>query len=251
MPDVFLIKAIAKTLILPPTGLLLLVLLGLGLIGRRPRAGRVLAITAAAVLLALATPIVSSALIRVLDDSAPLDLAQARTAQAIVIPGGGVRRNAREYGGDTVGRLTLERVRYGARLAKQTGLPVLVTGGSVLGDGAAEARLMRDALENEFGVKVRWVEDRSRNTRENAEFSAVMLAVEGIRRVVLVAHSFDIPRARAEFAAAGFGVLVAPTSIPAAEIDWPGDFLPGIGGLQTSYYACYELAALMWRWLVR
>jgi hypothetical protein len=37
-----------------------------------------------------------------------------------------------EYGGDTLGRLTLERVRYGARVAKKTGLPVLVAGGSVL-----------------------------------------------------------------------------------------------------------------------
>ncbi len=181
-----------------------------------PRCGRAIALTAMLSLLALSTPLVSTQLVRLLDDSPVLDLAQAREAQAIVILGGGVRRNALEFGGDTLGRLTLERVRYGARVARQTGLPVLVTGGSVLRDGEAEATLMRDALENEFGVKVRWIEDRSRNTRENATFSAALLDRESIKRVVLVLHSFDVPRARAEFARAGIDTIPAPDrdSIP-------------------------------------
>ncbi|MCU0694501.1 MAG: YdcF family protein, partial [Polyangiaceae bacterium] len=122
---------------------------------RHPRSGRLLATASVLTLLALSTPIVAGALVRLLDDSPPIDLAVARTAQAIVIPGGGVRRNALEYGGDTLGRLTLERVRYGARLAKQTGLPVLVTGGSVLGNTVPEAVLMKEALENEYGASVR------------------------------------------------------------------------------------------------
>ena len=119
MPDPLLIKAIAKALLLPPTGLLLLALIGLAMIRRHPRAGRLLATASVLALLALSTPIVAGALVRLLDDSPPIDLAMAKTAQAIVIPGGGVRRNALEYGGDTLGRLTLERVRYGARLARE------------------------------------------------------------------------------------------------------------------------------------
>jgi uncharacterized SAM-binding protein YcdF (DUF218 family) len=53
--------------------------------------------------------------------TSPLDLAQVSNAQAIVILGGGVRREAPEYGGATLGGITLERVRYGARLARTTG----------------------------------------------------------------------------------------------------------------------------------
>ncbi|MBK7593641.1 MAG: YdcF family protein, partial [Betaproteobacteria bacterium] len=96
--------------------------------------------------LALSTPIVSGAgsPSRRFPAAGP---DQGESAQAIVIPGGGVRRNAPEYGGDTLGRLTLERVRYGARLAKQTGLPLLVTGGSVTGNTVPEAVLMKEALE--------------------------------------------------------------------------------------------------------
>jgi uncharacterized SAM-binding protein YcdF (DUF218 family) len=245
MPDVFLLKAIAKSLLLPPTGLLLVALLGLAIIRRHPRTGRMLAMAAVTTLLALSIPIVAGGLVRLLDDSPPLDLAVAKTAQAIVIPGGGVRRNALEYGGDTLGRLTLERVRYGARLAKETGLPVLVTGGSVFGDTVPEASLMKDVLESEYGVRVRWAESTSRNTQENASNSAEMLKADGIVAVILVAHSFDIPRAKSVYSAYGLNVAIAPIGIPRPGIDLPGDLIPGIGAVITSYYACYELTALL------
>ncbi|MFZ1547100.1 MAG: YdcF family protein [Candidatus Nitrotoga sp.] len=242
MPDIFLLKAIAKTLILPPTGLLLIILFGLFLVQRFPRTGRAISIIATVYLLALSTPFASYQLMHFLETSPPLDLKEARHAQAIVILGGGIRNNALEYGGDTVGRLTLDRVRYGARVAKITGLPVLVAGGSVL-SGEPEAKLMRETLENEFGVKVRWSEDKSRNTRENAAFSAAMLAKENIRQVVLVTHSFDMPRAKAEFTTSGLQVIAAPTGILNGDLQWPSDYLPGMGGLQASYYVCYELLA--------
>ncbi|MBK9674491.1 MAG: YdcF family protein [Betaproteobacteria bacterium] len=245
MPDIFLIKAIAKSLILPPTGLLLLALVGLAIIGRHPRTGRALATLATAALLALSTPIVSGTLIRLLDDSPPIDLTVAKTAQAIVIPGGGVRRNALEYGGDTLGRLTLERVRYGARLAKQTGLPLLVTGGSVLGNTVPEAVLMKEALEKEYGVPVRWMEEKSRNTRENAELTARLLRADRVHRVVLVLHAFDVPRAVPLYQAAGLDVVRAPIGIASGNTDPVDDFIPGIAALVSSYYACYELAGIV------
>ena len=114
-----------------------------------------------------------------------------------MILGGGVR-TAPEFGGETLGRLTLERVRYGARVARQTTLPVLVSGGVVYG-GTAEAVLMKRALEEELNVAVRWTEERSRDTRSNAAESAAILRPAGVQRVLLVAHGFDMPRATAEF----------------------------------------------------
>ncbi|RKZ35880.1 MAG: YdcF family protein, partial [Gammaproteobacteria bacterium] len=88
--------------------------------------------------------------------------------QAIVVLGGGRYSDAPEYGGDTVARGTLERLRYGARLHRQTGLPLLVTGGRVYGETTAEATLMKSVLTDEFGVGVKWAENESRNTFENA-----------------------------------------------------------------------------------
>ncbi len=232
---------------LPPTGPLVLSLIGLGIRRRFPQGGIALAWTGVLLLLLLSIPAVAAFLSGGLDSSPPFDSARASEAQAIVILGGGTRRNAPEYGGDTLNGLTLERVRYGARVARLTKLPVLVTGGVVLA-GEPEAKLMRSALEAEFGVSVRWAEDRSRTTHENAQNSAVILRAAGIRTVVLVAHSVDMLRARAEFAAAGIETIPAATEIPSTGPATLFDYLPSIGGLRNSYYAIYELLGNLVRW---
>ncbi|HSV18646.1 MAG TPA: YdcF family protein [Casimicrobiaceae bacterium] len=237
--DPLLVRAVLKTLVLPPAGPLFVALAGLCLLRVRPRLGRILAWVGAGGLLLLSIPIVALGLHRSVDQSPVFDPARAHDAQALVILGSGVRRHAPEWGGDTLGPRTLERVRYGARLARNTGLPVLVSGGTI-GGGASEARLMRDCLEQEFAVQVRWMEAASRNTHENAVDTAAVLIPAGVRTVVLVAHSLDMPRARAEFVAAGLAVIPAPIGLPTHDIDSPLDFLPGISGLTQSYIALYE-----------
>ena len=240
--NLFLVKKVLTALVLPPTGPLILAFLGLMLLKARPMLGRGLAWLGILMLLMFSLPFVSDTLLGFLDGSPPLDFAKASNAQAIVILGGGVRRNALEYGGDTLGRLTLERVRYGALVARKTRLPVLVTGGVVYG-AVAEATLMTQSLEEEFNVKVRWAEGTSRNTHENAVRSAEILLASGIRHVILVAHGFDMRRAKAEFTAAGLEVTPAPTHIPSGTSDSLLELVPSVSSLQDSYYALYELLA--------
>jgi uncharacterized SAM-binding protein YcdF (DUF218 family) len=243
------VKAVLKALVLPPTGPLLLAALGLGLMRRTPRFGRALAAAGIAGLLVLSMPAVADFLVGFVDTSTPFDPQAAKSAKAVVILGGGVRFNAPEYGGDTLATLTLERVRYGARVARITGLPVLVSGGVVLA-GEPEAMLMAGALEREFGVPVRWVEAGSRTTHENAVRTALMLKREGIDRVVLVTHVFDTRRAVAEFEAQGLSVVVAATGGSGARESVAFDYLPSMPGLTRSYYATYELLANLVRVLV-
>ena len=243
MEDPQLFRALAKSLILPPAAPLLVALIGLVLIGRWPRIGRTLATLGVLALALLSLPAIASLLIRLVDETPPLDPVRAATAQAIVILGGGVRNGAPEYGGDTLARLTLERVRYGARVARVVKLPVLVSGGRPATAHESEARLMKDSLENEFGITVRWTEDRSLNTHENAVMSAAILRAAGVRRIVLVAHSFDMPRASAEFAAAGLETIAAPTGILSPYSGVVLDYVPSVQALQGSYYALYELIA--------
>lgn len=241
MTDLFVLRKMLTALVLPPTGPLIVAFLGLAMLTRQPRLGRGLAWVGFLTLLVLSLPVVSDALVRSLDRSPPLNLAQVADAEAIVILGGGVRRAAAEYGGDTLSRLSLERVRYGAMVARKTQLPVLVSGGPGFGT-APEGTLMKQTLEDEFGVEVRWAEVTSRNTHENAIRSAEILRAADIHRVILVAHSFDMRRAKAEFVAAGLQVILAPTGIPSRAFEL-GDLLPSVSALQLSYYAVYELLA--------
>jgi uncharacterized SAM-binding protein YcdF (DUF218 family) len=233
------IRELVKLLVLPPAEFMILALVGVVISIRRPRAGRALAFGSLIALTLLAMPVVGGLLVRSFGALAPLDPSAVTNVQAIVVLSGGTRRYAAEYRGPTVGTLTLERLRYGARLARRTQLPVLVTGGRFR-NAPPEALLMRDVL-SEFGIPARWVETRARTTHENAVNSAAILKTSGVRRVILVGHSFDFPRSRKEFEAAGIDVIPAPINIPSeAPLDW-GDFWPSVGGLRLSYYATYEI----------
>lgn len=228
----FLLKKLLAALILPPAGPLLLALCGLWLTRakswRWQHGGRWLATLSLLGLLLLSLPFVGNALMAPLEPHPPIAPEQLLRVQAIVILGGGSYHAAPEYGGDTVGYTTLERLRYGARLARQSGLPLLVSGGAPYG-GRAEAESMKAALEQDFGVKVRWVETASRDTAENASLSAPLLKAAGVARIALVSHGWHLPRAVPLFAKQGFKVIPAPTvfSTPAADplLDWlPHDF---------------------------
>lgn len=240
----WLLSKTIAALLLPPLNLLLLALAGAWLAGRHRRLGRALLAAGLGGLWLLSTPIVANALLDSLSGS-PTPLA-ADQADAIVILGGGRVRDSWEYGGDTLGRFSLERVRYGALLARRLDRPVLVSGGSAQGEAVAEATIMAEALEREFGVPVRWIEAGSRNTRENARMSAELLRRDGVGRVFLVTHAWHLPRARPEFEAVGLVVIPAGTGHSLDSDIRPLDFLPSAPALYQSYYACHEWIGLLW-----
>lgn len=235
----FLLKKILAAFLLPPTSLLLLALFGLWMARHRPRTGHALIAIAAGSLLLLSTPWVASRLLSSLEDFPPITREDLGRAEAIVILGAGSYYDAPEYGGDTVNELALERLRYGARLARVNGLPVAVTGGAPWGS-RPEGESMREALEIDFGVPVRWVETESRDTAENAAFLAPMLQDAGIRRIALVTHAWHMPRARELFERNGMKVLPAPTRFTTRSPGAYGPWLPSASGLRMSYFALHE-----------
>jgi len=243
---VFLLKKLLTALILPPTSLLLLALLGLWMIRAKSRrwrdGGFLLAILSVVSLLLLNTPLVSRALVAPLEPYPPITAAQLQQVEAIVILGGGTYYAAPEYGGDTVGRATLERIRYGAHLARQTSLPLLVTGGAPHG-GRPEAELMAEALERELGVKVRWVEGASRDTAENAALSAPLLRADGVKRIALLSHGLHLPRAIPLFEKEGLEVVPAPTGFSTQPPSLLANLLPG--GLGRSSAALHEYLGML------
>ena len=235
------LKIVLRTLVLPPAGPLLAAAAGAWLL--RPRAsarshtvGWALLGASLASLWVLATPVVADALIRVAARVPAIDLTHPLSAQAIVILGGAEHRTiAPEYGGEpAAGAELLERLTYGAYLAHRTALPVLVTG------SRNEALAMQRVLERDFGVEPRWVERDSRDTFENAEFSARMLKAAGVSRIVLVTDAAHEWRALHEFAGAGLSVEAAPVGLPSPPEDMLR-YLPSTFALARSTQALYEL----------
>jgi uncharacterized SAM-binding protein YcdF (DUF218 family) len=255
-----LLNAIPRDLILPPANLFLLILIGLVMLHRWPRAGRIVAGAGLAALTLLSTTAGASLFVRPLESmTAPLHAPERAGAQAIVVLAAGRLQRAPEYDGDDVpDMLALGRLRYAAHLQRATQLPILVSGGvgananASAGDagakkpGAALADAMAVALREDFGVPVRWIEPRSRDTFENATYSAAMLRKDGVRRVLLVTDAMHMPRAREAFEHAGLEVVAAPTLFFGAPVRSIGAFVPSAEGMRRSWYALYELIGIAW-----
>jgi len=161
--------------------------------------------------------------------------------------GGGRRRNALEYQGQDVPRATvLARLRYAARLHRQTGLPMLVTGGSPEDYADSEAELMAGVLRDDFNAPARWVEGDSDNTAQNAQYSAAILRQAGVSRILLVTDALHMPRSERVFSQAGLDVTAAPTGYLGQGALIAADFIPGGGGLSDSHYAMHEWLGLLW-----
>ncbi|MFI4869228.1 MAG: YdcF family protein [Steroidobacterales bacterium] len=229
-------KTLLRNLVLPPAGPLLLAIIGALLLRRRPRLARVLLALGLGSLWLFSLPVVADALARLSEHYPPLDLAQPTQAQAIVILGGGGQRAyAPEYGGPAAEPVLLERLAYGAYAARRTGLPVLVSGYGI------EATAMRDTLARNFGITVRWVDDRAYDTFENARNSAQLLRADGVQRIVLVTSAPHLWRATHEFTATGLEVVPAPAGVLALRETGLSRYLPDAMALLRSYMASYEL----------
>jgi uncharacterized SAM-binding protein YcdF (DUF218 family) len=229
-----------------PAGLFALACVGLLLAGRgRRRAGWTLVVAAAVLLVLACTPLVAAALLLPLE-APPWDGRAPGERAALVVLGADLELAAPEYGGPTLGALSLERVRYAARVARATDLPVLTSGGRLRRAARPVAELMREALEVEYGVPVRWVEASSGTTHENAVRSAELLRADGIQRVLLVTHAWHVPRARRCFEAEGLEVWPAPTGYHLRPRPDAGDFLPSAKALRLSSLALHEWLGRAW-----
>ena len=196
----------------------------------------------------LATPLVSGRLLSALEADLMVEGSNSGPApQAIVVLSADLRRFAPEFDGETVGDLTLERMRFGATMHRRSRLPMLVTGGHVSRARRPIARLMAEAYAEDYGIPVRWVEERARNTFENAAFSQALLDRDGITSIYLVTHAWHMPRALAAFEHVGLQARPAPTGFTRVGkgIGF-SDLVPRSKDLTASSYAFHELIGRLW-----
>jgi uncharacterized SAM-binding protein YcdF (DUF218 family) len=247
-----LLNLTPRALVLPPTNLFLLIFLGLAIWIRWPRAGRIVAGSGLALLAFLSTNAGASLLVRPLERmTAPLLAPERAGAQAIVVLAAGRLRDAPEYDGrDIPDYYALARLRYAAHLQRATGLPVLVSGGVGAKAAGTEANALADAmaiaLREDFGVPVKWIEPNSRDTFENASYSAAILRKDGVKRILLVTDAMHMPRSRAVFEQAGMEVVDAPTMFFGDQARSLGAWVPEAEGMRRSWYAVYEWVGIAW-----
>jgi uncharacterized SAM-binding protein YcdF (DUF218 family) len=220
---------------------------GLLLATCRPRAGLLLLWLVTLGFYLLSAPFFANRLGVAVNTVPPLaDVKQIDGAQAIVVLSAGASATGPEFGGIMLDGITVARMRYAARLHRLTQLPILVSGGLILGVPRTLASAMKQSFEEEFGIPVQWVEERSPNTAANAAYSAEILSAAGVTKIVLVTHAAHMARAMALFEATGLAVIPAPTGFTYVNTRFPRDFVPRMSALETSYYALYELLGQAW-----
>jgi uncharacterized SAM-binding protein YcdF (DUF218 family) len=183
-------------------------------------------------------------------EAMPRAMSVIAPADAIVLLGGAMR-------GDThMGTLPdlnqrADRLVYAVALYKAGKAPVLVlTGGGVEG-ARTEAEQMKDLLEV-MGVPSQHVllEKKSRNTHDNAVYSAQLLKARGMDRILLVTSAYHMRRSLALFEAQGLDVVPAPTDYQRLVTSQvlPG-WLPTVGNLYQSTDALHEIVGYwVYRW---
>jgi uncharacterized SAM-binding protein YcdF (DUF218 family) len=231
-----LLRPVLAACALPPVPFLVLACLGAWQVRARSRVGLVLvALACAGIWLAgcngMATWLEHALLpeppaLTAADRAALKASAAGGRPMAIVVLGGGLDREAPEYGGPGPSAAALERLRYGAWLSRSTDIPLAVSGGTGWagpqdeGSGAArvpaEADIMAGIAAEDFGRPLRWRETASRDTRENAGYTVALLAPQGVREIVVVTHGWHMPRALRDFRAAA--AADASASVPAMAI---------------------------------
>jgi len=229
-------KPVLTALLLPPVPLLVLLLIGARLILPRRGLGWFVIILSVALLwfsnCAGTAQVLSQFVLHppaALSSDRIKELkAQSKESTAILVLGGGLEPYAPEYGVSNLNSYSLERLRYGLWLSRETGLPVGFSGGIGWGqvDGTPEARVASQVAAAEFGRPLKWIEENSRDTRENAARSVPLMRKTGIKHIVLVTHGWHMPRSMAAFEAAAGGdmrIEAAPmglaqrTALPALE----------------------------------
>lgn len=239
-------------LIYPLSSSLLLLALGLVFLTlRQARLGHTLIVLATAWLWLCCTATFADFLMGKLESGIPPRAMSAiEPERAIVLLGGAMR-------GDThMGTFAdlieqADRLVYAVALYKAGKAPVLLLTGGTLVGGRTEAEQMRDLLLV-MGVPEQHMllETGSRDTHDNAVFSARMLKERGIDRILLVTSAFHMRRAAALFEAQGLEVVPAPTDYQRLVSDSvvPG-WLPMVSNLSRTTHALHELIGYqIYRW---
>lgn len=252
-------KPVFSVLLLPPVPFLLLVLIGARLILPRRGLGWFILLLGVSGLWLSASNGTAQLLNRwALKTPPALNLdqitalkkaAKAGEQVAIIVLGGGAEPLAPEYGVTNLAAPSLERLRYGLWLGRETGLPVGYSGGVGWGqtDAQPEAQAAARIAAQEFGRPLKWQEDTSRDTRENGIRSIALLKPQGITKIVLVTHGSHMPRSVRAFEAAAGGqvtIQAAPMGLASGVRTRALDWMPSVKGFTQVSRSLHELVGL-------
>lgn len=210
----FPLSKVIYFLITPSNFFIFAVLIGVLLLSMRlRRTGIALALLGAAGLALGGLAPLSEAVLLPLEQRFPPFPADGPAPTGIIVLGGGIEAGLSEARGQVIVNDAGERPIYLADLARRFPAARLVfSGGSgFIGGGIAEADIVSRQADTIGVPRTRLIlENRSRNTHENATFTAALVLPKPGERWLLVTSAWHMPRAVGCFRQAGFTVDAFP-----------------------------------------
>jgi uncharacterized SAM-binding protein YcdF (DUF218 family) len=194
--------------------------------GRRVRLGRGLALGAILILAAAATLPVGKLLIAPLEDRFPLRPPDLPSPEGIIVLGGAIDDGVSKARGETVFDEGGERLTEAVVLAKRypQARVVYTSGSSSFASKTSTEALQARTFMSQMGLAPERVtiEDKSRNTDENARFTAAIVHPQSSQRWIIVTSAFHMPRSMGIFEKAGFHPIAYPVAFRTRG-RWPDD----------------------------
>ncbi len=244
------LKPYINAIIFSPTLLLLGIVFGSWLSGKRTTGGRFITLFSAGILWILANPIFSDWLShRAITQysSVSISTLKSQDIQAIVVLGGGVDTGQPD-GIQQLKPTALDRLRHGVELSRKSGIPVLVTGGKGWGavaESQDEASILKRVALEAFQHEIKWTESESRDTQENARNCKEILSNLGIKKIALVTHTWHMPRSVKAFEKVGFEVTPAPMGFTGKKGFELLSLFPSGNAINNTFTIFKELASLL------
>lgn len=234
----FILKKLITPFLVPPgIFVLLLVLSGFVFWRRKKRRAARLHIILGILLWLVTIVPVSDFMLRGLESG--FKIPENPKGDVLILLGGGVYEEAADLTGiGSPSNEMLARIITAVRLQKLLDIPVIVSGGKVFEDRQAEAPIVKRILVD-LGVRDNMVilEDRSRDTIENARYSSDIFKKAGYKKPILVTSAFHMKRSVMSFKKVGLEVLPVPAGFKTWENKryiWE-DYLPhGLDNIATA-----------------
>jgi uncharacterized SAM-binding protein YcdF (DUF218 family) len=249
----FIIKKIISAFLLPPGCLILLLIAFAAFQLRRRRTVTAAAFMFPALLLwAMSSSFVSTPLMASLERG--LTIPAHPKGDVIILLGGGLHDGVPDLSGRGAPPDNMQaRMVTAVRLHRMLNLPVLVSGGAVFEGRTPEATVVRRFLLD-LGMppgKI-LVEDKSRDTIDNALFCKKILIQEGFKKPILVTAAFHMRRSIEAFCKADIEVLPVPSSFltPRGRSSIWIEWLPNAGALATTATAIHEYLGMLFYALI-
>ena len=245
--------------ILPLGGIVLAFMILTARLFRKKQAGRWAMLIITAVFYLLSTEPVSDSLIRPLEMAYEQPSLEALDGDVIIVLGGGSRAGVPDVDGvGQVGSAAANRFLTALRLEKAKHLPILLSGGTVLEGEANESQIEKRMLLSLGVPEPRiFMDDKSRNTAENAAFSKEICRQQGWKKPIVVTSAFHMPRAARFFSREGMDFIPYPSDYRSnmnpiwspytrrAAIGLSAQFLSGHQGIRR-YRCCIFGNAINW-----